>query len=322
MKCVTKVWLIAAGVLIIAGAALFSAVMTYGNWDFKKLGTVEYETVSYDITEDFENISIECEGCGVILKPSEDGGCRVVCREAEGEKHSVSVEDRTLTVRQTEKRKWHEYIAINLTTPEIILYLPKTEYGTITASLTTGDIAIPKGFTLESAELSTTTGDIRLFSSDCASLKLKTTTGDINLSDISANSAALSVTTGLVNAESIHCDGEFALEVSTGRAVLTDITCKRLTSSGTTGDIYLKNVPVDGALVIKRSTGNIKLDGCDAAEIKLKTATGNITGRLLTDKLFIAESRTGNVTVPKTETGGKCEIETNTGNINISVTEN
>ena len=70
---------------------------------------------------------------------------------------------------------------------------------------------------------------------------------------------------------------------------------------------------------IERSTGNVKFDGSDAAEIFVKTDTGDVTGSLLTDKVFIAQTDTGDVDVPKTVTGGRCEIMSDTGNIKIKI---
>ena len=70
---------------------------------------------------------------------------------------------------------------------------------------------------------------------------------------------------------------------------------------------------------VKRSTGNVKFNDCDAAEIYVKTDTGDVTGSLLSDKVFIANSDTGRIDVPKTVTGGRCEIDTDTGDIRITV---
>ena len=46
---------------------------------------------------------------------------------------------------------------------------------------------------------------------------------------------------------------------------------------------------------------------------------GDIEGTLLTDKIFMAESDIGEVDVPKTTSGGRCEINTNTGDIDIEI---
>lgn len=60
-------------------------------------------------------------------------------------------------------------------------------------------------------------------------------------------------------------------------------------------------------------------DGSDAAEIYVRTSTGSVKGTLLSEKVFITETSTGSVSVPKTVTGGKCEIRTSTGDIQIEI---
>lgn len=72
-------------------------------------------------------------------------------------------------------------------------------------------------------------------------------------------------------------------------------------------------------LSIERSTGDVILEGIDAGEIDVKTSTGDVTGTLLSEKVFITETNTGRVKVPKTVTGGKCEIKTSTGDILIDI---
>jgi hypothetical protein len=51
----------------------------------------------------------------------------------------------------------------------------------------------------------------------------------------------------------------------------------------------------------------------------VKTDTGDITGSLLSGKIFMPQTNTGDVTVPDTVTGGKCRLSTNTGDIKISI---
>ena len=65
----------------------------------------------------------------------------------------------------------------------------------------------------------------------------------------------------------------------------------------------------------ERSTGNVNFENSDAAGICVKTSTGDVTGTLLTEKVFTAETSAGSISVPDTKTGGKCEITTSTGNI-------
>lgn len=94
---------------------------------------------------------------------------------------------------------------------------------------------------------------------------------------------------------------------------------KNVISNGSTGNISLDGVIADERLSVERSTGEVEFDGCDAAEIFVKTSTGDVIGSFLTDKVFITDTGTVSVDVPKTSGGGKCEISTSTGNIKIKI---
>ena len=44
----TKIWLITAAALVLAGCLLFAGTMAAQNWDFSKLSTVTFETNTYE----------------------------------------------------------------------------------------------------------------------------------------------------------------------------------------------------------------------------------------------------------------------------------
>ena len=129
----------------------------------------------------------------------------------------------------------------------------------------------------------------------------------------------MTASTGSVSAKGVTCTGDITVKVSTGRLNAENVSSKSFTSTGSTGSASLKNVIAEESFSVKRSTGSIKLDGCDAASIVISTDTGNITGTLLSEKNFIASSDTGNISVPDTHTGGRCELTTDTGDIKISI---
>lgn len=293
--------------------------MTVFKWDFTKLSTVKYETNHYEINENYKNISIVTDTADIVFVLSENSKGSVVCYEHKNAKHSVMVKDDTLVIEVVDTRKWYEYIGITLGTPKITVYIPQGEYGALSVKSSTGDVEIPENFKFESIDISVSTGDVKNYASASELIKIKTSTGDIRVENVSANMLDLSVSTGEVIAKSITCEGDIKINVSTGHTKLTDVTCKNVTSNGSTGDISLKNVIATEKFSIERSTGNVKLDGCDAAEIFVKTDTGDVTGSLLTDKVFITQTDTGSVDVPKTVTGGRCEITTDTGDISIKI---
>ena len=314
-----KIGLVIASSLVLIGGIIFGSVMTMLNWDFTKLSTTKYETNTYEIDEEFSNISIVTDTADMVFVPSENAKSSVVCYEQKNAKHSVTVRNGTLVIEVVNTKKWYEYIGINFGTPKITVSIPQGEYGTLSVKSSTGDVKIPKEFTFESMDISESTGNVKNDASASGTIKIKTSTGDIRVENISAGALDLSVSTGSVTISEVVCEGNVKIRVSTGKTALTDITCKNVTSSGNTGGFSLKNVIAAEKFSIERSTGDVKLDSCDAAEIVIKTDTGDVKGSLLSNKVFITQTDTGRVDVPKTGIGGRCEITTDTGNIHITI---
>ncbi|MBR4073716.1 MAG: DUF4097 family beta strand repeat protein [Clostridia bacterium] len=315
----TKIWLIIAASLILIGCIIFGGAMTLFKWDFKKLSTVKYETNNYEINEKFNNISIISDTADIVLTPAENVKASVVCCEQKNVKHSVAVKEDTLVIELVDRRKWYEHIGINFGTQKITVYIPQGEYGLLSVKSDTSDVEIPDNFKFESIDISVSTGDVKCLASALEKAKIKASTGDICVENISADTLELSASTGKITANSITCEGDVKIKVSTGKTSLTDIECKNLVSKGSTGKISLENVIAKEKFSINRDTGDISFKKCDAAEIFVETDTGDVTGSLLSEKVFITKTSTGDIDVPKTITGGKCEITTDTGDIKIEI---
>ena len=319
MRTRTKVWLIIATSFVLVGGIIFGGVMSMLEWDFTKLSTGKYETNDHEITENFKSISIITNTADIVLLPSENSKTSVSCYEQRNAKHLVAVNDGALVIEVVDTRKWYEHIGINFSTPKITVYIPQEEYGALFVKSSTGNVEIPKEFKFKSIDISESTGNVTNYASASEDIIIKTSTGNIHVENVSANTLDLSVSTGEVTVSNVTCEGDVKINVSTGKTNLTNIRCKNVVSTGNTGAISLKNVIAAGSFLIKRSTGDVKFDGCDAAEISIETDTGDVRGCLLTDKIFIVQTDTGNVNVPKTAGGEKCEITTSTGDINISI---
>ena len=302
MNKAAKKWLIAAASLVVIGAITFAAAMMAHHWDFSRLSTDRYETNTYEISEDFSDIELNTETADIIFAASGDGACKVVCYEKENVKHSVSVRNGTLTISAADDREWHGYIGISAHSPKVTVYLPKAEYASLVIEESTGDIEIPNKIRFDSADISLSTGDIRLSNMSAGTLGISSSTGEIIVSDVT-------------------CTGDMTASVSTGEVKMMNVTCQNLLSTGSTSDVYLRNVIAAEKLSVERSTGDLVFDSSDAAEIFVKTSTGDVTGSLLSEKVFITESSTGDISVPKTVTGGKCEIKTSTGDIKIELSD-
>ncbi len=311
-----KSLLIVALALMVIGGIIFTGVMMVLDWDFKKLSTVKYETNSYEI-EDFKNIKITTSTAKIIFKPSTDGKNKVVCFEESNEKHQVALNEDTLTITEQNTKKWYQYMGIDFYSPSITLYLAEGEYGDLFFKASTGDLIIPEEFTFKDLDLSFSTGDVTINAKKLDEIKVMTSTGDITVENLLVKSLELTASTGKIVVNNVKSEGDINLKVSTGKTILSDISCENFTSKGGTGKISLKSVIANEKLCIVRDTGDVELDNCDGAQISITTDTGDVSGSLKSEKVFIVKTHTGRVKVPDTITGGKCEITTDTGDIQI-----
>ena len=314
-----KKWLIAAASLVMIGVFMFASVMTAYHWDFPRLSTDRFETNTYEISEEFSDIKLNTETADILFAASSDNMCRIVCYEEKKMKHSVSIQDGTLTVSVVDNREWYEHIGFSFDSPKVTVCLPKNEYVSLVIKESTGDITLPKDFTFSSIDLSLSTGRVDSLASSLGLMHIETNTGDICLQDLSAGELDLTVSTGHVDVQSVSCEGDVSICVSAGDTRLTNISCNSINSDGSTGNITLKNVITEEMISIERSTGDVQFEGCDAGKLEINTDTGDVIGSLLSSKAFIAHSDTGDIDVPETTSGGKCKITTNTGDIRITI---
>ncbi len=321
MRKSTKIWMIVAGSLVIAGLILFTVTLALNQWNFNNFATQKYQTVTHELKEEFSNIKILSDTADITFLPSSDNKRKVVCYQPETVPFEIMVTNTLLTIDETNNREWYNYIGVNWNQPTITVYLPAGDYGFLTVTEHTGDIRIPKDFSFTSLDISASTGDVTCYASTVGETKIHLSTGHIVLENAKAGSLDLKVATGSTTLKNVECEGDVALKATTGDTMVTNLSCKNFSSNGTTGDIVFTNTLATEAFFVERSTGDVTLNRCDAQELFITTSTGEITGTLLSSKVFITETDTGSVEVPKSVTGGKCEITTDTGDIIFSIVE-
>lgn len=300
MKTSTKIWLVLAALLVLLGIGVFMAAVAAMDFDLTNLSTHKFERKTYEVEGDFENITVDTTISAVTFMPSTDGKCRVGCDEMPKITHSVSVKDSTLVIETKDSRKWYDYIGFFIGDMRMTVYLPQNEFKSLIMKTDTGDIDIPENFSFENVSIESDTADIDFLADASSDLKLSTDTGEITV-------------------KSVVSDGDIYLETDTGEITLADVKCNKLTAESNTGKISLTNTVAKNSFSIENNTGGVRFEKCDAGEIFVETDTGSVTGTLLSDKVFITETSTGNIDVPKTTSGGRCEITTSTGNIKIEI---
>jgi DUF4097 and DUF4098 domain-containing protein YvlB len=294
----TKVWLWIAAATITVGCIVFCAVMTILDWDFSKLTPGTYVTNTYEIGEDYQNIVVTASTANIVFLPTNSSVTKVVCYEKEQKNFEVKIEYGVLLISEPDSESAAD-LAVDQS--KITVYVPKNKCDRITARVSTGDINCSVAVS--------------------SMLVLTTNTGNIHVQNVSSGAMDLRVTTGKITLVGIDI-GEYGISarITTGEVCLTDVRCRNFMSRTNTGDISLDNVIVTEKITIERTTGDVNLNGCDANEIDVKTDTGDITMRLLSGKVFTANSNTGKVEVPDSiADGGICTVATQTGDIQIII---
>lgn len=285
----SKIWLVVAVCFMLTGVIFFTGVMSMLKWDFKKLDTTKYENNTHVVSEQFKNISINTITADVLFIKSDDDTCKVECLEHQKVKHTVTVKDQTLNISINDNRKWYDHITFfGLTEPQIKVYLPKEQYGSLVININTGDIEIPKEFTFDGIDIKGTTSDVNSKATAVNFLNVKLSTGNVEIGDIDVRN------TPYIEPENVN------ISVSTGKVELWRTGAKEnLTVKTTTGDVWF--------YIVK------------APHVTVKTTTGNVEGNLYTAPRFITKTTTGDVKVPEAKTDDVFEITTGTGDIYFKV---
>lgn len=320
MKTSTKILMIIALSLLLAGVILSCVGVALMDFNFMNLNTAKTVEKTYEVTEEFTSISISEKTADVTFLPSEDGTVRIVCTENKKTPHSVSVENGVLTVRLNDMRKWYDYLSIfSFTKIKTTIYLPKDAYKNLTVKTNTGNLKMPQGYSFERATLFVNTGNVSWESDVLGALMIDGDTSDVKIANATLASLKLETDTGDVKLEKISAGAPLELETNTGDIRMTNVRCDALKLETDTGDVTLTDTVAANHAEIETDTGDVKFTRADAATLNIKTDTGNVTGSLRTEKIFNVKSKTGKERVPETLTGGLCRIRCSTGDIRITL---
>ena len=135
MKRAKVIWMIVAASLILLGGLGFVGMMSMNHWNFNILNTSKYETNTHEIREDFRDLEIKTATADLTILPSEDGICRVVCQEQANNRHEVKVENGSLVIRLVDNRRWYDHISIGWGNSKLTVYLPKSEYESLSVGV-------------------------------------------------------------------------------------------------------------------------------------------------------------------------------------------
>lgn len=321
MKTTIKRILLVGLALLVVGGLILTAAMFSMKFDFRRLGTRKTVTNTYTPAGDFEDILVSTDTAEITFLPSEDGKLKVVCVEEEGRQHVVTVSAGALSIQAVDTRKWYDkaQLGVSFEKTSVTVYLPKKEYDALTLRTSTGDVTVPAVFRFRSVLMSGSTADIDFRAFTERSISIQTSTGEISLSGLQAGSLDLKASTGHIRVSDSVVRGSVKAEASTGQVCFTDLNCADAQVKTTTGAVDFIRVLMSESLRIETDTGEVTFDRSDAPEISVETNTGDVTGTLLTPKVFEADTDTGRVKLPRSEPGGHCELKSDTGDFEIEI---
>ena len=296
-------------------------------------------TNTTDITESFENITIDTSVSDVYIQPSTNGRTSVVCRESEKVYHSVTVANGTLSISEVDTRSDMEKAkaSLGILTKTIIIYLPIGEYDSLDVEIDTGNLAVPSGYTFKTAEIETDTGNVDYFSNansleidtdtgiikvrdiTATIIKLQADKGDLSVKDATAENISLETDTGDISIFYSDVTSSIDVKTNTGEIQLTDISCANVNVSNDTGKTVLHSLIASETLNINSDVGEVKLIYSDAHDIVIETNVGSVHATLLSEKQFDVKTDIGKTNIPQSAGEGTCKITTGLGDITVII---
>ena len=341
----TKIALISAAVLLIAGIIVAGGALASVSFDFTAVNTENFTERYFEINEQITAFDIDAENFDVWLTESPDGKCYVTAPVSEYTTTQVDVKNGTLVIKRIDTRKWYEYISIVTINPElkILICVPSTEFKSLDLSTTSGDVDIPVEFMFETVDISTTSGDINSKAVVNTEAEFSSTSGSINIQNLNANKASVGSTSGNINIEvsepqkldvhstsgriymkKIKVTQEFEIESTSGDAELEFVVGMKMKRDSTSGDTKMMSVWMQELIDINATSGDIRLNGSDAVNFKVNTTSGSVSGSILTPKIFVTNTTSGNVNIREAQAdqskvygAGRFEATTTSGNIDI-----
>lgn len=158
---------------------------------------------------------------------------------------------------------------------------------------------------------------------DCTATtaELRTTSGEIRVRPVTLDRLTAHTGSGDIHVESVTVTETAELMTASGEIALLYTACGALTAETGSGDVELTDTAVTTHLQAKTTSGSIRFTRADAATLSLKSTSGSVKGSLLTPKIFHTDTTSGSVSVPKSTEGGLCEIQTTSGSIHVTIEE-
>lgn len=321
MSKTKKILLIIAIICIVIGGIITILALAAVKFNIFKFNTVNFENKTCIINDDFENINVYEVSFDITFIKSDNNECKIIYPEGDQIKQTISVENNTLKVAYKDERKWYERIGFYwLDDDGIKIYLPKNEYEKLYISSVSGDICVPDNFTFSETDLESTSGEIEFYSITKNRLNAETVSGDLNIKNVNGSLTAKS-TSGEIYISNISTK-TINIKTTSGDISLIDAkNTENIEINSTSGDISINDTVNTKDTLIQSTSGEVSLMNFDSEYLKIETVSGDVEGSLLSEKVFITDTTSGDVDVPigNSLAFGECVVSTTSGDISFKI---
>lgn len=318
MKKGKKIALMVAGCMILVGLVMTAGGFAAARFDVSRLNTVSFETKTYEIGEAFHHISIDGAGSDVRLYPWEEDTCKVVCTEEDDVTFAVEVKDDTLHIVRHNSGVRILHFGVSFEETGISVYLPGKTYESLVIHTTSGNVTAPEALQFSSADIRSTSGEIKMLASIGGSLGVQTTSGDIHIGNTAPDRLDVQSTSGEVTLADVRGKA-IAFDTTSGDITLSGVQGEAITAATTSGEITFTKVISEGSMRLKTTSGDVELRSSDGEDIAVRTTSGRVSGTLLSEKIFRIDTISGDVNAPYSASGGKCEVTTRSGDVDFQI---
>ncbi|MCR5484025.1 MAG: DUF4097 domain-containing protein [Clostridiales bacterium] len=305
MKASKRVMLLIASVLTVFGAAIVIIVLSMNGFDLNKFDAADVVAEEIDIRDEFESVVIDKLKCDVTVSATDSGISGVFYRGSNRFAPTASVdEDFNLVVEHDDRDSGFNISKIFNILPssnELTIYISEAYYDELKIDILGGDINISGGFSFESVDVKTLSGDITVTSPETKAISVETNSGSVSMNGVNCEDFRAVCDSGEIYI--LNSDAENKAEI------ISD-----------SGSISLMDFDA-GEFSMKSESGDISFISCDADKLTIISDSGDIEGTLRSEKKFKAVSDSGYVNVPSGKSGGECTVKTNSGDILISLSE-
>lgn len=176
MKKTGKVMMILGLALIFVGGALFVGVFAFNGFDLDAFArNVSYKRVDYTLEDEFDCLKIQDIDADIHILPGTDDACSILYDANNRQSYIIEVADGTLEVSKS--FNWMDCVNVNLTEPELTIYLPVRKYVSLCVETVSGDVRLEK-VGAGDVKISSVSGDVRIDALEADQLSVNSTSGD------------------------------------------------------------------------------------------------------------------------------------------------